>query len=101
MPCFLESPGNPVRLGLIGRVEADEELLSHRALPAASRSFGYSVTSDYRNSSWSLKCFIGPRRAWECHEAQPSGQVSIALPPYRLMRGGSETAEWSRIVPSG
>ena len=29
-----EGPSNPMRLSLIGRVEADEEILSHRALPS-------------------------------------------------------------------
>jgi hypothetical protein len=33
MTCLLEGPSNPMRLGLIGRVETDEEFLSHWPLP--------------------------------------------------------------------
>ena len=33
VPRFPEDPTNPMRFRLIGRVETDEELLSHRALP--------------------------------------------------------------------
>src|SRR5262249_56053182 len=35
MPRILEGPGDPMRLGAIGRIETDKELLSHRsALPS-------------------------------------------------------------------
>jgi hypothetical protein len=51
MTCLLEGPSNPMRLGLIGRVETDEEFLSHAATEANSWTFVCSVAADDRSFS--------------------------------------------------
>jgi hypothetical protein len=58
VPCVLERPSNPMRLRLIGRVETNEELLSHQIF-YWEESFGDGAASDYRLLTFNVSagCF--------------------------------------------
>src|SRR5262245_41157787 len=65
MPCLLERPSDPVRLGAISRVETDEELLFHRSLYRERdfRNFVFLVFV-VRSSPSPRECLEGSSQVW-------------------------------------